>query len=226
MRRQTARALKVVVPALALPAAAQLAATRPWLYGGATYEEMHRRLPGDELLGAAALQATRAITVGVSADEVWPWVARLGVGSGGWYTSAGFAEEMDRVCSDDAQLDVGDVVVDPSGRTGLRVVRSEAPWELVLTGSLRPPGAGPLDLTWAFVLVPRSGDRTRLVVRIRYGGPNRVRTPAFAHGLELVDAVFTWRMLRGLANRAERAGWRPPADAEAEGTPAGVGSAR
>jgi hypothetical protein len=226
MRGHTARALKVMVPALALPAAAQLVATRPWLYGGATYEEMHRDLPGDELLGAAALQATRASTVSASVDEVWPWVAQVGRGRGGWYTSSACAEEMDRLWSEDPKLEVGDVVVDPSGRTGLRVTRIEAPWELVLTGSLRPPGAGLLDLTWAFVLVPRSGDRTRLIVRTRYSGVHRVRAAAFAHSLELADAVFTWRMLRGLADRAERAGWRPPAEGEAAPPHTGVGSVR
>ena len=43
-------------------------------------------LPGDELMRRADLTATRAITIRADADAVWPWIAQLGQGRGGFYS--------------------------------------------------------------------------------------------------------------------------------------------
>jgi hypothetical protein len=60
---------------------------RRWqLSWGATEPESHAALPGDELLGSADLTATRAISIRASADGVWPWIAQLGQGRGGFYS--------------------------------------------------------------------------------------------------------------------------------------------
>jgi hypothetical protein len=42
-------------------------------------------LPGDELLGEPDLRATRAITIRAATSRVWPWIAQLGQGRGGFY---------------------------------------------------------------------------------------------------------------------------------------------
>jgi hypothetical protein len=66
-------------------AAAYLLAVRPWqLRWGATGEERAATLAGDDLIPTPDLTATRAITVGTSADQVWPWIAQLGQGRGGF----------------------------------------------------------------------------------------------------------------------------------------------
>jgi hypothetical protein len=223
MNRRIVQALKVLVPALAFPAILQVAATRPWLHGGATFAEMRRALPGDEQLASADVQATRAITVRAAVEAVWPWIVQLGTGRAGWYTSP---TEMtpsatDRVNPDLQSLGVGDHIMDPSGRIRLLVVRVDPPWELVLAGRVEPPGAGVIDLTWAFVLVPLGDTRTRVLVRTRFAGSNGLRLHAFAESLELVDAVFTRRMLRGIAARAERAGWQSVDLARVRSAPAG-----
>jgi hypothetical protein len=43
-------------------------------------------LPGDDLIPVANLSATRAISVGRRRDVVWPWIAQLGQGRGGFYS--------------------------------------------------------------------------------------------------------------------------------------------
>jgi hypothetical protein len=68
-------------------AAAGVALVRSrYLRWGATDEELQVALPGDELVPAAVLRATRAVTVGAVAGEVWPWMAQLGQGRGGFYS--------------------------------------------------------------------------------------------------------------------------------------------
>src|SRR5580693_7881955 len=53
---------------------------------GATDQECEMALSGDELIVRADLTATRAITVRAAAAEVWPWIAQLGQGRGGFYS--------------------------------------------------------------------------------------------------------------------------------------------
>lgn len=55
------------------------------LHSGATLEDERRRLPRDELVPSPVWEATRAVTIDAPAVEVWPWVAQMGYGRGGWY---------------------------------------------------------------------------------------------------------------------------------------------
>ena len=74
-------------------------------------------LPGDELITAPDLTATRAITVRAPAGQVWPWVAQLGQGRGGFY-SYDFLENLvgydihsaDRVVAEWQDIKTGDKV--------------------------------------------------------------------------------------------------------------------
>ena len=53
---------------------------------GATGQESGGPLPGDDLIAGPDLTATRAITVRAPASGVWPWIAQLGQGRGGFYS--------------------------------------------------------------------------------------------------------------------------------------------
>jgi hypothetical protein len=74
-------------------------------------------LPGDELMPDADLTATRAVTVEAGADAVWPWIAQLGQGRGGFY-SYDLIENLvgceihsaDRIVPEWQSIDVGDEV--------------------------------------------------------------------------------------------------------------------
>ena len=67
--------------------AAYAAWVRPWhLRWGATDHELQQAYPGDDLIADADLTATRAVSVGAGADDVWPWIAQLGQGRGGFYS--------------------------------------------------------------------------------------------------------------------------------------------
>jgi hypothetical protein len=53
---------------------------------GATGEEADATLADDDLVPTPDLQATRAVTVNAPADHVWPWIAQVGQGRGGFYS--------------------------------------------------------------------------------------------------------------------------------------------
>src|ERR1700682_4382350 len=111
------RAAAVAVAASGSMAALPLFGRSPLLRWGATDEEIAAAQPGDDLIGDANVTATRAITIRRSADVVWPWIAQLGQGRGGFY-SYDFLENLvgcdihsaDRVVSEWQQIGVGDEV--------------------------------------------------------------------------------------------------------------------
>lgn len=186
-----------------------LAARRLQLRWGATAAEAADPLPGDDLLPGTDLVATRAISIAAPPEAVWPWLAQLGQGRGGFYSYdrlenlAGCeVHSVDHIVEAWQGLAVGDDVhLHPA--VALRVVRVEAPHALVLAGGApagQPDGA-PYDFTWAFVVQPTSPGRSRLVVRERYA----YRAPWTAlvvEPLALVSFVMTQRMLRGVRDRA------------------------
>ena len=181
-----------------------------YLRWGATDEELEAGLPGDELVGAADLTATRAVSVGAGADVVWPWIAQLGQGRGGFY-SYDFLENLvgcdihsaERVVAEWQSIDVGDAVhLHPE--VGLIVAVVEPGRALVLRGGVRIGRmAPPYDFTWAFVLRDHTDGSTRLVVRERYGYSRRWAC-LLVEPVELISFVMSRRMLRGIKERAER----------------------
>jgi hypothetical protein len=59
---------------------------RPWhLRWGASDEEVHGAMPGDELVPDAHFSATRGITVRAQPEQIWPWLAQIGYGRAGFY---------------------------------------------------------------------------------------------------------------------------------------------
>jgi hypothetical protein len=198
-------------------AAAYLLAVRPWqLRWGATDQESDGSLPGDDLIANPDLTATRAITVSTSAEQVWPWIAQLGQGQGGFY-SYDVLENLvgcdihsaDRVVSQWQDLKVGDQVkLHPEVGLGVAVV--EPGRALVLCGGV-PMGAAPppYDFTWAFILQEQPDGTTRLLVRERYAYTQRW-APLLVEPVAVVSFVMSQRMLRGIRDRAERGGRPTP----------------
>ena len=199
-----------VAAAIGCAAAAYIVLGRPrQLRWGATDQELETPLPGDDLIANADLTATRAITIRAPADEVWPWIAQLGQGRGGFY-SYDFLENLarcdihsaDRVRSEWQDVGVGDEVR-LAPEVGLLVASVEPGRSFVLRGGI-PIGntAPPYDFTWAFALRDQPGETTRLLVRERYAYTRRWAW-LIVEPSEAVSFVMSQKMLRGIRDRAE-----------------------
>lgn len=212
--------------AASLVGAGYLAYRRPWLRQGATDAETTKPLPGDELIPDVLFQATRATTLNASPEQVWPWLVQMGHGRAGWYSldkwdNAGELSAT-RIIPELQHLAVGDRISDATGPFSFTVARLEAPRVLVFRATIHPVTGRPvdpahvdpnahgyaaafLDFTWAFVLEPLdAGQRTRLVVRVRYRHQRSRWMRAMLHGYEIADAIFAPRMFAGLKARCER----------------------
>lgn len=207
LRRPTARELTATA---AVGFVLSLPVLRTWArHLGATEAELDARLPGDDLGPAADLVATRAISIAAAPEEVWPWVAQIGQGRGGFYSYDRlenlFGQNIHSASRVEPQwqhLEPGDQV-HLAAQAPLQVAVVEPGHALVLRGAVgvgqTPP---PYDFTWAFVVRRGRGGGTRLVIRERYS----YRRPAAALLVEpvsMVSFVMTEKMLRGIRDRAE-----------------------
>ena len=203
------RAAAIAVAAGGSIAALALFGRSRLLRWGATDEEIAAVQTGDDLIGDANVTATRAITIRRSPDVVWPWVAQLGQGRGGFY-SYDFLENLvgcdihsaDRVVSAWQHVEVGDEVrLAPTA--GLKVAILEPGRALVLQGSLPIARRPPFDSTWAFVLCEQPDGTTRLLSRERYGY-RRWWAPFVVEPTQAISFVMSRKMLLGIRDRAER----------------------
>lgn len=203
--------------------AAYVLLVRNWhLRWGATHDEVVATLPGDVLLAGPDLVATRAVTIAAEAGDVWPWLAQLGQGRGGFYSYDAlenfFARcdihSADRIVPEWQYITVGDEVkLHPD--VPLTVAIAEPGRALVFRGGV-PMGQAPApyDFTWAFVLHDRPDGSTRLVVRERYAYSKRWAR-LIVEPVEVVSFVMSQRMrcaASGTVSRAERTAPETPGE--------------
>ena len=204
----------------AAPLLLYFAALRPRLLRwGASRQEDHDRLPGDDLV-RARWQTTRGINISAPRREVWPWLVQMGYGRGGWYSydwierrvgAGDFAEggSAKRVVPELQQLAVGDTVpLSPNG--GLTVAVLDPPNALVLHYRMNAFTATPahegdravLDWTWTFALFPAHEDSSRLLVRVRADYRPRWLFAFIPLVLEPVHLLMERKMLRTIQTSA------------------------
>jgi hypothetical protein len=184
---------------------------------GATPGEAAVSLPGDELVPQPDLQTTRAVEIGASPAEVWPWLVQMGQGRGGLYTYEWIENllgakihNLDHIDPELQRLEIGDHI-----RLTPEVYLGRIPGQFYVVKEIRPEHAlvmlqelptGALS-SWSFILSPSGASWTRLMVR---GRTSASATPAgrIARQIELLllePGYFFMEhgMLRGIRKRAE-----------------------
>jgi hypothetical protein len=104
-------------------------AVEPWYHEWGVVEgDADRTLPGDDIVPEATVSDTRSIEIAAPPEAVWPWLAQMGFGRGGWYSydQMDMAGNSIRHLEPDWQsLKVGDVV--PTHAYGGFLVKSIDP---------------------------------------------------------------------------------------------------
>jgi hypothetical protein len=120
-------------------------------------------LPGDEFIAHPMVEWTRGVTVQAPVERVWPGLAQMGYGRGGWYTTQWvdlfanrwvfgvrhpFPASAGRLLPEYQQVAVGDLICDgPDYASYFRVLRVD-PQRAVVYRSIRHPRHGsPIDVT-------------------------------------------------------------------------------
>ena len=190
---------------------------------GATDAEVHRSLPGDDLVPHSKGGYTHAITIHAPAARVWPWLVQMGQGRGGFY-SYEFLENLvgcdihnaDRIIPEFQHLEVGDGIrLYPKGDP-MMVAYIEPCQALVLLTRVDTQTGNTFELTdtmpekyvnliWMWFLDEVDEGTTRLISRSR-NDYNRSLVNALIFGvIGSIACVMSRKMLLGIKQRAEAA---------------------
>mgnify|MGYP001819636321 CR=1 FL=1 len=174
---------------------------RPWaLSWGSTPEEIARPMPGDEVLDQPTFNATRAVTVKATPEEIWPWIVQIGYRRAGFYSydlldNDGIASS-ERILTEYQNLYVGDLIP-LSNTTNVRVAELKPHRLLVLVFEVEGTWS---NATWVWGLYPEDASQTRLVTRLRADA----RGIGPRHFLDLGEIILMRKCMLGIKRRAER----------------------
>ena len=125
---------------------------------GVSDQEALGPLPGDEFIAHPMVEWTRGVTVHAPPERVWPWLAQMGYGRGGWYTPQWvdlfanrwvfgvrhpFPASASRLLPEYQQVAVGDLICDgPNYASYFRVLRVDPRQGYVTGANGEAPAAG------------------------------------------------------------------------------------
>jgi hypothetical protein len=175
-----------------------------------------RPYPGDELVPEPRWSWTHGVEIAASPEEVWPWVAQIGVGKAGFYSYqwlenlAGCAlQNAERIHPEWAVQEGDQLIVHPK-MPGLLVAKADPGHWFVAYG---PPDAAAqaagkpwIAASWLFFIEPLGQGRSRLISRYRCACSDDLAT-RLQFGATVVEPIgFTMdrRMLLGVKERVER----------------------
>ena len=167
---------------------------------GATAEEVSRAMP-DDLNG---MRWTRAITVGATPEQIWPWLVQWGQGRGGWY-SYDWLENLfgmdihtaDRILPEHQNPAVGDPIC-MAANACTSFVSVIEPNQYFGWQSSDENGKP----VWNFIfgLYPVDDTHTRLVMRESF---DKAMPSVIPFAIAIPDAVMMQKALTTVKHRAE-----------------------
>ncbi len=210
-------------------AAMAMAILMPFLRGARSHWGLDeasaaRALPGDALVASPRWSWTHAVEIDAPVAAVWPWVAQIGAGRGGFYSYqwlenvAGCHLQNAEAIHPEWEAHVGDALVLHPGAPSLPIVEvGESPdgarW-LVAHGApdeaARAAGKSWAAGSWLFYVEPLAAGRCRMLSRFRSTCSDDLGARV-AFGptlLEPIGFVMDRRMLLGVKERAEKAASR------------------
>ena len=222
MKKWILRSALALLTVLVVPAIVYHFGLRHWcLRWGTTAAEVHATLPGDDLFPDYAGEATHAITIHASPQQVWPWLMQIGQDRSGFYSYTflenAFACDMpkvERLVRDWMPRAPGETVwfCNPKrfGGQGRMIAAAVDPYRAFTMVSLNDwqslqTGGHAKEGIWAFTLEPLPDGQTRLIARIRSGTPPSLSARLLGRLFwEPAHFVMERKMLQTIRDLSER----------------------
>jgi hypothetical protein len=188
---------------------------------GTTPAEVHATLPGDDLFPVYAGQATHAITIHASPQQVWPWLMQIGQDRSGFYSYTIFENmfgadmpKVEHLVPDWKPRAVGETVwfatpkrFGGQGKMIPAIVESNRAFAMVSPNDWQRLQAGgrAQEGMWTFTLEPLGNGQTRLIARVRGGTPPTLTSRLVGRLFwEPAHFVMEQKMLRTIRDLSER----------------------
>ena len=216
--------LLAILSGIIASAIAYVALIRPRIKSwGFDEVEAEKQFPGDDLVTDPTAVETRGITIDDTPDKVWPWLAQMGYGRGGWYSYEPLDSKMPsakEILPEFQELKAGDMmptypgfsfqarIVEPqralvlfTDTTLAKTQVDEAEWK----GKEKMQEMPNFAASWGFYLEPQGNDKTRLVERFRIKAPPNAPAPVLSEVLGTGVVLMARKQLIGIKERVERA---------------------
>lgn len=224
------------VSAIVAVAIAYAAVIRPWVRGwGADEADADAPLPGDDLVAEPTAAETRAVNIAAPVAAVWPWLAQMGDGRGGWYSFEsrdGKMTSAESILPDFQSIAVGDTlsVADGGVIFVVKSVEPQASLVLYTDSSMVRPTTTDEDATnkrrqipefkvsWGFYIKPTDDGGTRLIERFRaYTPATGSQMPVIRELMGTGIILMARKQMLAIKERAERAQFGKLPDAARDG---------
>jgi hypothetical protein len=185
-------------------------------------EEAKRPLPGDGFVSSPKSQFTHAVEIDAPSDCVWPWIAQMGQGRGGFYSYEALENLMglqiynaQSILTEFQEPKIGDLIpFGPKDAYPLVIcdhgsaMAIENWYDLDAKRVFDPAGSSPgnyLHLTWLWCVEPLDGKRSRFISRNRVSYSASFKNEMmFGSFSEPIVFAMDRKMCLGIKKRAER----------------------
>src|SRR4030042_3097080 len=132
---------------------------------GATNEEVKAKMPGDEIVKTAHFNATRAISINATPENIWKWIIQIGSKRAGWYSidwiDNGGTPSSTKIVPEFQVIHKGQFIpFTPDQKNGMWV-NDYSSFKYILWADK----AG--KASWLWYLIPVGDNATRLITRLR-----------------------------------------------------------
>jgi hypothetical protein len=184
------------------------------LHWGTVASEATEPLPGDELVPMPKWSYTLAVGVDAPPESVWPWIAQIGQGRGGFYTYQTLENlagcritNTTEILAEHQHPEVGDEILLHPSAPAMRIALMDPPHALVLHGAPVAIDGGPVwgSSTWQFAVTAGPHGGSRLLTRGRYDHTDdwRSRLTFGRFPIEAISFVMSRKMMLEIKRLAQ-----------------------
>ena len=192
----------VITVSLILLVAIYLKIVRPWqLRWGARDEEISRSMPGDDIVKKPSFNATRAITINTSPENIYPWIVQIGMNRAGWY-SYDILDNLARksaanILPEFQEIKTGDLIpMSPDGKQGVWVKEFLKNEWMIWWDKIG-------DTSWVWEIYSDGDECCRLETRVRMKYKWLSLAAVFNLLIEFFDLPMMRKCMLGIKKRAE-----------------------
>lgn len=169
---------------------------------GATDEEVTAKMPGDEIVKTVHFNATRAISIHATPENIWKWIIQIGSKRAGWYSidwiDNGGIESSKEILPEFQKIENGYFVpFTPDQKNGMWV-KAYREHEYILWNDKEG------NATWLWYLKKKSETETRLITRLRTKYRFFSIWIIYYIIYDFGDIIMMKKCMKGIKERAEK----------------------